>query len=83
MGDLILETKLLVPRAGRELVPRGRLTDVVERTENTSAQGGVTGSQGCSLKGEDMSVAAARVKDTGRCECSSSPRRKSQPLRYF
>lgn len=32
MGDVLLETKLLVPRASRELVQRSRLTDVVERT---------------------------------------------------
>ena len=36
MGDLLLETKLLVPQRHQELVPRSRLTAIVERA-STSA----------------------------------------------
>ena len=36
MGDLLVETKLLVPQRHRELVPRRRLTGIVERA-STSA----------------------------------------------
>ncbi|MGZ5404990.1 MAG: helix-turn-helix transcriptional regulator, partial [Nocardioides sp.] len=36
MADLLLETKLLVPRARRELVARPRLTQVVERASRAS-----------------------------------------------
>ena len=36
MGDLLVETKLLVPQRHQELVPRLRLTGIVERA-STSA----------------------------------------------
>ena len=36
MGDLLVETKLLVPQRHQELVPRRRLTGIVERA-STSA----------------------------------------------
>ena len=36
MGDLLVETKLLVPQPHRKLVPRRRLTGIVERA-STSA----------------------------------------------
>ena len=35
MGDLLVETKLLVPQRHQELVPRRRLTRIVERASSS------------------------------------------------
>ena len=65
MGDLLVETKLLVPQSHRELVPRGRLAAILERA-STCALTVVSAPAGFGKTTLLTELAAALAQGAGR-----------------